>query len=146
MPLSGDRLRLLRQKHGYTQEALAERLNLGIRQIHRYEKGLSDPAGNIVAKIARELGVSADYLLGLSDQPDGVGHESHLTSTESALLDAVRRKDERQVLQILNSEFDLHFVTMAGAHPARSSGDEGGDGKEPPDSRTKPRQKRLNKS
>jgi transcriptional regulator with XRE-family HTH domain len=104
MPLRGDRLRQLRQSRGFTQEALAERLNLGIRQIHRYERGLSDPAGNIVAKIARELKVSTDYLLGLTDQPNHPLNEDDLTDQEQGLLSAFRRRDTALLNQILNAE------------------------------------------
>lgn len=105
MPLRGDRLRQLRQSRGFTQEALAERLNLGIRQIHRYERGLSDPSGNIVAKIAKELDVSTDYLLGLSDLPNLQLREQDLTAQEQLLLSAYRHKEIALLIQIISTEF-----------------------------------------
>ncbi len=102
MSLRGDRLRELRMRRGYTQEALAERLDLGIRQIHRYEKHLSDPAGNIVAKIARELNTSADYLLGLTDNPLPVIQSSDISSEEIQLIQAVRQGQYDQAMQLLD--------------------------------------------
>jgi transcriptional regulator with XRE-family HTH domain len=80
---------------------LAERLDLGIRQIHRYERGLSDPAGDVVARIARELNVTTDYLLGLSDDPAPCASRLDLTPTEELLLDAFRRQRFDQAMQIL---------------------------------------------
>jgi transcriptional regulator with XRE-family HTH domain len=104
MPLRGDRLRQLRQNRKYTQEQLAERLSLGIRQIHRYEKGLSDPAADIVARIAVELDVTTDYLLGLNDEPTRTYREQDLAPEERKLLSAFRRREWPELLQILAAE------------------------------------------
>ncbi len=104
MPLRGDRLRQLRQQRKFTQEVLAERLGLGIRQIHRYEKGLSDPAGDIVSRIAVELEVTTDYLLGLNDEPTRSYREQDLAPAEHKLLSAFRRREWREILQILATE------------------------------------------
>ncbi len=104
MSLRGDRLRELRQSRKFTQEQLAERLGLGIRQIHRYENGLSDPAGAIVARLATELEVTADYLLGLNDEPTRSYQEKDLTPEERKLLSAFRRREWQEILQILAVE------------------------------------------
>ena len=104
MPLRSDRLRQLRNARGFTQEALAERLELGIRQIHRYERGLSDPSGDVVARIASELSVTSDYLLGLSDDPAPCVSRLDLTPTEELLLDAFRRQRFDQATQVLLAE------------------------------------------
>ena len=104
MPLRGDRLRQLRQQRKFTQEVLAERLGLGIRQIHRYEKGLSDPAGDIVSRIAVELEVTTDYLLGLDDEPTRSYREQDLAPAEHKLLSAFRRREWPEILQILATE------------------------------------------
>jgi transcriptional regulator with XRE-family HTH domain len=104
MPLRSDRLRQLRHARGFTQEALAERLELGIRQIHRYERGLSDPAGDVVVRIARELNVTTDYLLGLSNDPAPGASTLDLTPTEELLLDAFRRQRYDQAMQVLLAE------------------------------------------
>ncbi len=114
MPLRGDRLRQLRQSRGFTQEALAEKLNLGIRQIHRYERGLSDPSGNIVAKIATELEVTTDYLLGLSDLPNCQSSESDLTAQEQLLLTAYRHKEIGLLVQIISAELGQGLISLPG--------------------------------
>ncbi len=103
MSLRGDRLRELRLQRGYTQEALAEQLELGIRQIHRYENQLSDPAGNIVAKIARELNTSSDYLLGLTDNPLPVIESSDFSLQEIQLLYAMREGQYDRAMKLLRA-------------------------------------------
>lgn len=65
----GDRLRQLRLREGYSQEALADMLNIGNKQIWRYEKGETKPDGETVARIAQILKTSTDYLLGLTEDP-----------------------------------------------------------------------------
>ena|SRR5713226_3450443 len=101
MPLRGDRLRALREHLKYSQAGLAERLGLGVRQIHRYENNLSDPPASIVARIARELEVTTDYLLGLSDTPKPTLSEDDLSADEARLLAAYRLGEIREALQLL---------------------------------------------
>ncbi len=67
--MRGDRLRQVRLISGYSQEKLSELIGLGSRQIWRYEKGETVPDADVLADIARALNVSADYLLGLTDEP-----------------------------------------------------------------------------
>jgi transcriptional regulator with XRE-family HTH domain len=114
MPLHGDRLRKLRHTRQFTQEELAERLNLGIRQIHRYENGLSDPAGDIVARIARELGVTTDYLLGLVEEPTQYSRAVGLSAVEQRLVEAFRRQDLATVLQIIAAEVRQQTIIIPG--------------------------------
>jgi transcriptional regulator with XRE-family HTH domain len=69
----GDRIWQARERRGMNQEQLAAAA--GIRQGHisRLESGdLKDIRGETLVKIARALGVTTDYLLGLSDElPEG---------------------------------------------------------------------------
>ncbi len=90
MALRGNRLRYLRTTKGLTQEQLATLLQLGKRQIHRYERELSDPASDVVARLASALGTSADYLLGLVDEPIPNLTTGHLSPDESRLIEAYR--------------------------------------------------------
>jgi transcriptional regulator with XRE-family HTH domain len=68
--MRGDRLRQIRKIRGITQEELSERLGIGNRQIWRYENNKTVPDVNMLTKLADALDVSADYLLGLSDEMD----------------------------------------------------------------------------
>ena len=101
MGLKGNRLKQLRVNRGLTQEQLAAQLKLGKRQIHRYENGLSDPASDVVARLALALGVSADFLLGLVDEAtDHYMHES-LIAEERQLVAAFRQGSLRDMLRII---------------------------------------------
>jgi transcriptional regulator with XRE-family HTH domain len=53
-----------------TQKALAERCGFPYQIISRVERGHQDLYAQRLATIARCLGVTSDFLLGLSDKPD----------------------------------------------------------------------------
>lgn len=69
----GERVALLRRRHGLTQAELAALLDVSGNTISRIEQsthgkwGFEDVKGKTVAALARHLHVSADYLLGLSE-------------------------------------------------------------------------------
>ena len=65
----GQRLRKLRKDAGLTQSALAEKLGIGQSTLAEYESGRVIPTATVVAITAKFFGVSADYLLGLTDNP-----------------------------------------------------------------------------
>ena|SRR5258708_34716570 len=97
----GSRLRQLRQKSGYTQEQLAERLGIGDRQIWRYETNATDMSTDLLAKIADELKVSSDYLLGLVDNPSPWLDESGLSEVERGIVSALRRGDVLDAVRLI---------------------------------------------
>ena len=63
-----DRLKLLRTELGLTQMQMAEKLKISQRAYAHYEAGDREPPLAIIKKICRLFDVSADYLLGLSDE------------------------------------------------------------------------------
>lgn len=65
----GQRVLLQRRALGLSQEELAERCGFRYQVISRLERGHQDIYAMRLARIAQELGVSADYLLGLQDTP-----------------------------------------------------------------------------
>lgn len=99
--MRGNRLKQLRLELGYTQESLAEMLGIGNRQIWRYENGETEPDGETVAKIARILNVSADYLLGLTDDPTPSGMTSQLSAVERAVIAALRRGEKYEAIKTI---------------------------------------------
>lgn len=64
----GNRIKQARIHAGFTQEQLAEMLNLSRGTIARYELGEIEPKLQNLAAIASALHVSADYLMGLHSQ------------------------------------------------------------------------------
>jgi transcriptional regulator with XRE-family HTH domain len=65
----GERVVLLRRRRGLTQPELAHRTKMGITTLNRIEKAHHVTSIDKLVALARELGCSADYLLGLSENP-----------------------------------------------------------------------------
>jgi transcriptional regulator with XRE-family HTH domain len=62
----GRRLRQLREARGWTQEQLADRTAIGRSQICRYENGICRPNTLSLLRLAEELGVTTDEILGVT--------------------------------------------------------------------------------
>jgi len=97
----GERLRELRQQRGYSQEYLAQQVDVRNQQIWRYENGSQVASSEVVAKIAQVLNTSADYLLGLSDDPSPQSARGILSPEEEAVIAAWRRGDIIGALKII---------------------------------------------
>jgi transcriptional regulator with XRE-family HTH domain len=70
----GERVRRMRRMQDVTQARLAALSGLNVITISRLEKGTAKEVyADTVAALAHALGVSADYLLGLSDKENGHG-------------------------------------------------------------------------
>jgi len=65
----GERIREIRQLRGYSQQELASKIGIAMNSLYHYEKNRKMPSAEVLANIAKALNVSADYLLGLSDNP-----------------------------------------------------------------------------
>ena len=66
MSVLSERLKELRGTTSQSEMAMA--LNMKYQQWARYEKGIVAPGADILANICRVHAVSADWLLGLSDE------------------------------------------------------------------------------
>ena len=66
----GERLVLLRRRHGWTQPELAYRAKIGITTLNRVENGHTSLTMEKVVALAKALGCTSDYLLGLTDTLD----------------------------------------------------------------------------
>lgn len=58
------RLREMRMKHKFTQQNMADKLNIALRSYQCYETGTRSPSFDLLIRIADILNVSIDYLLG----------------------------------------------------------------------------------
>jgi transcriptional regulator with XRE-family HTH domain len=63
----GERLMILREESGLTQEKLAEIFKTKKATISRYETGSRDPKLDTLIELADFFQVSTDYLLGRTD-------------------------------------------------------------------------------
>lgn len=63
-----ERMRLLREKHGLTQEKLAEILGISKSTYVKYERGEREPRHGMLFAISEYFDVSIDYVLGKSNE------------------------------------------------------------------------------
>jgi transcriptional regulator with XRE-family HTH domain len=92
MTLLAERIRLARTNRGWGQRELARRCGLGEAQIYKYEHEQAEPVASNLAIIAEQLGVSADYLLGRTDDPNQHVGYGQITDEERAVLETLRRE------------------------------------------------------
>lgn len=64
-----ERLVKLRNERNLFQKDVAKAINMSLVGYQRYEAGTRLPAADIIIALANFYEVSADYLLGLSDNP-----------------------------------------------------------------------------
>ena len=65
----GQRIMEQRKKHSETQKNLAQLLGVGATQITSIERGRNTTTAERISLICEHYHVSADYLLGLTDDP-----------------------------------------------------------------------------
>jgi transcriptional regulator with XRE-family HTH domain len=98
----GERLKAVRETRGLSQNDLERVTGVSNVQISRYEQGKSEPSLEIVAKFAKTLDVTVDYLVGAVDMPDEYFNPQDLSPTELRLLDAFRRGDLKDAMNLLS--------------------------------------------
>jgi len=64
-----DRLVQLKKERGLLQKDIAKAVGLSISGYQRYERGTRQPTADTINKLSQFFNVSADYLLGLTDDP-----------------------------------------------------------------------------
>ena len=65
--MTADRIKALREAHGWTQAELARKMNMTRNGINSWEQGLSMPSPPSLVDLARLFSVSTDYLLGVEN-------------------------------------------------------------------------------
>lgn len=67
------RLREMRMKRGFTQQNMADALDIALRSYQCYETGTRKPSFDLLIQIAETLNVSIDYLLCRDDYLKSLG-------------------------------------------------------------------------
>lgn len=83
-------LKRFREAQGLSQAAVARTLNIKPPLYQRYEWGKTTPSVEFVIKLSKIYGVSADYLLGLSDEPHPKKYDEQEVREAFALRDALK--------------------------------------------------------
>lgn len=74
-------LKRFRKEFGLNQQEVAKTLDMMPQSYYRYETGKYSPRADDIIKLSQTYGVSADYLLGLSDLP----HPPDVTTLVNAI-------------------------------------------------------------
>jgi transcriptional regulator with XRE-family HTH domain len=104
-----ERLKALREQHGWSQRELSRLCGLGETAIGSYERGDVDPTAKQLKKIAGTLDVSVDYLLGRADEPTARFGSSEINDDERAIVQALRRDGWLGALRVVTD----HLTSQA---------------------------------
>ena len=85
----GDKLRTLRNERNLSQDRLAKKVSVTRASIATYESGNRLPSLYVLVRLARALGVTTDYLLGVSSDKASFLDVSGLTPKQIEILDAL---------------------------------------------------------
>jgi transcriptional regulator with XRE-family HTH domain len=69
MPKISERLVSLQKERNVQKKDIAEAAGLSLMGYYRYEKGEREPTASTICKLCDFFNVSADYLLGRTDEP-----------------------------------------------------------------------------
>ncbi|MCA8948215.1 MAG: helix-turn-helix transcriptional regulator [Planctomycetes bacterium] len=78
-----ERLRELRGRKGLSKKDVAEICNRDPTTVRNWEDGVNPPPADAIAILAKHYGVSADYLVGISDFPAGIGPDQWIVDVEA---------------------------------------------------------------
>lgn len=99
----GERITMLRKQLKLSQDDLAKKIGTSAPIIGRYERNEIKPSIEVAAKIAEELAVTVDYLLGNSD---------------NMVMDKklVKRMEDIEALPTEEKDKVYYFIDMALSH------------------------------
>lgn len=103
MSTLGSRIKEFRRKRGFTQNQMAEKLNMTEANFSSYERNKSIPPSEKLNQISSILDVSTDYLLGRTDDP--------MTSMvkETDIPYWATKKDVRDFKRMLEDDGEIMF-------------------------------------
>ena len=84
--LIGEKIRALRTEKNFTQQELANKIEVSKNSVSLYETGKKYPSLVTLCRIATVFNVSTDYLLGLSN-----ARETEFTDLDDIQLDILRK-------------------------------------------------------
>ena len=89
-----NRIKQLRKEKNITQIRLSIELEVSQETISAYEKGKYFPSATTLIKLRDILGVSIDYILGLSDTRLDPLSQTDLTEDETYIINLCRKMDD----------------------------------------------------
>lgn len=104
--IRGDRIRERRKQLGLSQEELAAQVGIDQKQISNYESSKGNPTADSLIELVRVLGVSTDWILGLTDDPTPPFrlHEQSYTWKEKKAIAAWRHGDKLEAIKMIAND------------------------------------------
>lgn len=89
-----DKIKILREKRGLTQSAVAKKLNITRSSVNAWEMGISVPSTQYIIELALLFDVSADFLLGIdkSSTLNVEGLKSNEIIAIKELIDCLKKR------------------------------------------------------
>lgn len=101
----GSRIKLAREKRGWTQETLAEKMNLSTQFISTIERGVAGASLGTIINLCEVLNVSSEWLLcGKQTVPDSEKIAAKISSLSSAQLTALDKVTDGLLLLLKVTE------------------------------------------
>ena len=107
----GERLKLLRNEKGYTQQELAALLDVSYQAVGHWEKGSNDPNNDLLIKIASLFCVTTDYLLGVENEREKVQKAAELFSDMNS--EAAKNKIQQMLNDGMSPERINQYIDIA---------------------------------
>jgi len=85
----GERIIFLRDNLDMTQVKLAELIGITKMTMHKYEKNLCEPRGELIAKMADVLNTTTDFLLGRTNDSSPLMKDDAAENTNKQELDLI---------------------------------------------------------
>jgi len=98
----GQRLKMLRKQHKWTQKDLATKLGIRFGQLNKYECGLNAPPLDKLLQLAELLDVTVDFLLTGSRSEERPLHNTRLLERFHA-LEAFETDDQEAVIRLIDA-------------------------------------------
>ena len=115
-----NKIKILREERGWTQNFLADRINISRQVLSNYENEINQPSPDVLIKFADIFQCSIDYLLGREDDLGVISLQSQtaeLSPDGQELLDMFSALDADYKAQIL--EYTHYFYERATSQKKR---------------------------
>ena len=99
----GERIVSLRKKQKWSQDELAKKVGTSAPIIGRYERNEIKPSIEVAKKLADELGVTIDYLIGGSNK---IFDKDLLKKIED--IESLSEEDRQQIYYVLDMALSYH--------------------------------------
>ena len=100
-----ERIKELRDEQGLTQEEFAEKLHKSREAVKNWESGIRNIKADDIISISETFGVSADWLLGLSNSPTREGDQQkaeEYTGLSSKSIDTIHKFKNTDYADFIN--------------------------------------------